>query len=91
MSEFLKSKSDTTQPVIQPLKHYEMWANYDKMISNSTLNCDDIADLNIELGIVIRDAIRKKKQENSWNAGIVQLRSNDIQKKRKHRNQFIEK
>lgn len=48
-----------------PLKHFEMWANYDKMIAK--LDDDAIVDLNIELMQVIGTAVKnyRKKQPDA--------------------------
>lgn len=46
-----------------PLKHFEMWANYDKMITK--LDDDAIVDLNIELMQVIGTAVKNYRKKQS--------------------------
>lgn len=60
ISHFLASKSTPFIPNTQ-LKHYEMWANYDKMISK--LDDESIEDLNIELMTVIGNAVKAHRQK----------------------------
>lgn len=53
-----ETQPQTTRP---PLKHYEMWAHFEKMIEK--LDDDDIADLNFEITKVVHDAVKEARNK----------------------------
>lgn len=62
MTSKTTSTPTTTAPqetVQAPLKHYAMWANFDKLISK--LNDEEVEDLNI--GLVVRIG---EDREQNW-------------------------
>lgn len=65
ISNFLETRAGTSssgQPSMQPpLKHYTMWANFDKLISK--FDDEEVSDLNIDLMVIIGQAIRKKRDQ----------------------------
>lgn len=66
-SSYLQKKAEPELAVPKntqaPLKHYEMWANYDKMIAK--LDEDAVNDLNIDLMQVIGGAVKAYRTKQS--------------------------
>lgn len=61
-NSYLKNKSSTVQPQQfqqAPLQHYEMWANFDRMIAK--FDEDEVNDLNVTLTNAIGCALKEKR------------------------------
>lgn len=56
------SESQTQRAQQGQLKHHEMWAHFDKLISK--LNEEEVEDLNFDLSNVIRATIQKKRDRD---------------------------
>lgn len=53
-----ETQPQSTRP---PLKHYEMWAHFEKMIEK--LGENDVTDLNFEITKVIHDAVKQARNK----------------------------
>lgn len=64
ISSFVQCKAipppqQTENPAKPTLKHMEMWANFDKLVSK--LDDDAVDDLNVDIMSLIGAAIKKKR------------------------------